>query len=85
MKTTVELPDDVLREAKVKAARRGIPLRKFFTEAVVEKIAREPLPTDHSMKKEWPVAPPNVPKAELRRIHAEIEADSERLDFDDDE
>ncbi len=30
MKTTVELPDDLLREAKEYAARHGIPLREVI-------------------------------------------------------
>lgn len=39
MKTTLEIPDPILRKAKVKAAERGIPLRQFVTEAVQEKLA----------------------------------------------
>lgn len=38
MKTTLEMPDNVLRKAKAKAAERGIPLRQFVTEAVEEKL-----------------------------------------------
>ena len=30
MKTTVELPDELLREAKSYAAKRGVPLREVF-------------------------------------------------------
>ena len=39
MKTTLEIPDPILRKAKLKAAVRGIPLRQFVTEAVQEKLA----------------------------------------------
>lgn len=39
MKTTLEIPDAVIREAKVNAAERGISLRQFVTEAVEEKLA----------------------------------------------
>ena len=39
MKTTLEIPDPILRKAKVKAAERGIPLRQFVTAAVQEKLA----------------------------------------------
>ena len=39
MKTTLEIPDPILRKAKVQAAQRGIPLRQFVTEAVQEKLA----------------------------------------------
>ena len=30
MKTTIELPDELLREAKSYAARQGVPLREVF-------------------------------------------------------
>lgn len=38
MKTTLEIPDVVFRRAKSKAAEQGIPLRRFVTEAVEEKL-----------------------------------------------
>ena len=38
MKTTMEMPDALLRRAKSEAAQRGIPLRQFVTEAVEEKL-----------------------------------------------
>ncbi len=38
MKTTLEIPDAVFRQAKVRAAERGIPLRQFVTEAVADKL-----------------------------------------------
>lgn len=38
MKTTLDIPDTLFREAKARAALRGISLRLFVTEAVQEKI-----------------------------------------------
>ncbi len=38
MKTTLEIPDAVFRRAKSKAAEQGIPLRKFVTDAVEDKL-----------------------------------------------
>jgi hypothetical protein len=38
VKTTLEIPDTVFRQAKAKAAERGIPLRKFVTAAVEDKL-----------------------------------------------
>ena len=38
MKTTLEIPDSIFRRAKSKAAEQGIPLRKFVTEAVEDKL-----------------------------------------------
>ena len=61
MKTTLEIPDPILRKAKVKAAQRGIPLRQFITEAVQEKLAA-PLSTD----KPWMKA-----AGKLRHLHDE--------------
>ena len=39
MRTTLEIPDKVLREAKIHAARHGITLRQFVAEAMQEKLA----------------------------------------------
>jgi hypothetical protein len=38
VKTTLEIPDPIFRRAKSVAAQRGIPLRAFVTEAVMEKL-----------------------------------------------
>ena len=40
MKTTVELPDALVRQSKALAAARGVTLRRFFTEALEEKLRR---------------------------------------------
>lgn len=40
MKTTIELPDFTLRQAKALAAARGVTLKQFFTEALEEKLRR---------------------------------------------
>jgi CubicO group peptidase (beta-lactamase class C family) len=37
-KTTVDLPDPLLRQAKVVAARRGVPLKQLFAEALREQL-----------------------------------------------
>lgn len=41
MRTTIELPDQLLSRAKHHAALAGISLREFFTQAVEEKLAPE--------------------------------------------
>ncbi|MEO8050414.1 MAG: hypothetical protein ABI833_08385 [Acidobacteriota bacterium] len=61
MKTTLEIPDPILRKAKAKAAERGIPLRQFVTEAVQEKLAG-PRTSD----KPWMEG-----ACKLRHLHAE--------------
>ena len=40
MKTTVELPDVLFRQAKALAAARGVTLRRLFTEALEEQLRR---------------------------------------------
>lgn len=41
MKTTLDLPDETFRQAKARAALRGIPMRQFVTEALEEKLRGE--------------------------------------------
>jgi hypothetical protein len=38
MKTTLEIPGPIFRRAKAKAAEHGVPLRRFVSEAVAEKL-----------------------------------------------
>ena len=41
MKTTVEIPDALFRQAKAFSAQQGISLKVFFTEAVKEQLRRK--------------------------------------------
>jgi len=38
MKTTLEIPDPVFRQAKARAAEQGIPLRQFVSDAVEKEL-----------------------------------------------
>lgn len=40
MKTTIELPDAMFRQAKILAAARGVTLNRFFIEALEEHFRR---------------------------------------------
>ena len=83
MKTTIELPDELLRRAKATAATRGISLKRLFTEALEERVRRG-------------AAPPAAPawqalagelgplRAETRRIGRLIDEEFEQLDAEDD-
>jgi hypothetical protein len=44
MKTTLEIPDNLFRQAKAAAVRQGIPLRELVTEAIAAKLSRKPGP-----------------------------------------
>ena len=41
MRTTIELPDELLTRAKIEAVSSGISLREFFIQAVQQKLAPE--------------------------------------------
>jgi predicted transcriptional regulator len=50
MKTTIELPDELFREAKVIAARRRTTLKRLFTDALRKEIeSRYPEPGDEGL------------------------------------
>ena len=60
MRTTVELPDDLLAQAKGSAALSGISLRQFFIEAVRSRL----VPERRKVRK----APPAIGDARARRM-----------------
>jgi hypothetical protein len=60
MRTTIELPDQLLMEAKSRAALSGISLREFFIAAIEQKLAPE--------KKKVRRAPPVIGNAKARPI-----------------
>lgn len=78
MKTTLEIPDPILRKAKFVAALRGQTLKEFVTEAMTEKMnATGTAPSRPWMKyfgafKEQ--------SAELRKIDVIIREEFERID-----
>jgi hypothetical protein len=45
MRTTIRLDDDLLKEAKVRAAERGITLTKLIDESLRERLSARPQPT----------------------------------------
>lgn len=77
MKTTLELPDQLLRTAKATAARKGVTLRVFFTEALEAKLAsaenrEEPWRRHFGVLKGL--------RAENRRIEQVVESEFEGID-----
>lgn len=53
MKTTLDLPDETFRQAKARAALRGIPMRQFVTEALEEKLRDEAAHGAHAQLPPW--------------------------------
>ena len=83
MKTTIELPDELLRRAKATAATRGISLKRLFSEALEQGLRRGALtPTAPAWKA---VAGALAPlRTETRRIGRLIEQEFEQIDAEDD-
>jgi hypothetical protein len=42
MRTTIELPDELMKQARSHAALAGMSLRQFFIQAVEQKLAPQP-------------------------------------------
>ena len=78
MKTTLEIPDSVLRRAKSLAAARGVPLREFVTEAIKDKLAAKA----RTGEKPWLKLMGKLKHLhkETLRINRLIEEDSEKID-----
>jgi len=79
MKTTVEIPDHVYREAKSTAARLGIPFRAFLIEALERQLS-------HTSKYDPMADFFGVFAGEPETIYAvdrAIDADLERVDPDE--
>jgi hypothetical protein len=81
MKTTLEIPDAIFRQAKSLAAQRGIPLREFVTQAVKDKLAAEPA----AREKPWMAGFGKLKhlRKETERINSIIEAEFERIEAED--
>ena len=80
MKTTLEIPDAIFRRAKSVAAERGIPLREFVTQAVMDKLGSE-----GATDKPWMAAFGKLRslRKETSRINRMIEEEFEQVEAED--
>jgi hypothetical protein len=78
MKTTLEIPQAILRRAKSSAAGRGISLREFVTEALKDKLTAYA----RAAEKPWVKHMGKLKRLhkETERINRLIEEDSEKID-----
>jgi hypothetical protein len=85
MKTTLDIPDPLLRQVKARAALRGVSLRKFVAEALEEKVW--PSDSRHSAHAEPPWMRGFGALADLHlethQIEAQIAAEFEVLTEED--
>ena len=84
MKTTIEIPDEVFRKAKIVAANRNQTLRSLFTEALEARLRQLAPPSRGSNRDEppWMAGFGRLAdlRAESRRILAVIEEEFETID-----
>ena len=85
MKTTVEIPDVLFRQAKACAASSGLTLKTFLTEALAARLAS---PAGPGGAKPWLNVFAGLKRngafhAETARINAAIEEEFERLEPED--
>jgi hypothetical protein len=79
MKTTIELPDAVLREAKAAAALRGESLREFFEEALRGHLAAVRVPKG---EEPWRKFVGTVPKEATDEVDAIIADEIRQIEYE---
>ncbi len=80
-KTTLEIPDGILRRAKSLAAERGIPLRALISEALADKLRSE----ESSTSKPWMKSFGKLRqlRKETARINRIIEEEFDQIEIED--
>jgi hypothetical protein len=82
MRTSVEIPDELFRQAKLSSERRGISLNDFLTEALNEKLRRTSGDTPSGQP--WIRAFGGLRKlrGETKRINRIVDREFEEIDAD---
>jgi hypothetical protein len=85
VKTTLDLPDELFREVKSTAAKRGVLMKEFITEALREKLgsSSQMAPERPWMKFAGCMANDPEMKTELRRIDKIIQDEFGQVDPED--
>lgn len=81
MKTTLEIPDDLFRQAKAEAARQGIPLRELVTVALTDKLHQQRSVVERPWMKSFGKL--KSLRAETARINAVIEREFGQVEPED--
>jgi hypothetical protein len=83
VKTTVEIPDALFRQAKAAASQQGLSLKDFFTDAVKQKLRSKG--TASPNEPAWMTAFGGLRelRAENKRIKRIIEKEFETIDEED--
>jgi metal-responsive CopG/Arc/MetJ family transcriptional regulator len=80
MKTTVELPDELLREAKAAAAREGRSLEDLLAQAVRELLGRSS--DARRGAEEWGAVFGKAKRSQVKAIDEVVGRDLERTDLE---
>ena len=81
MKTTLEIPDQLLRKAKAKAAEQGQTLRQFVTDAVREKLDTKKSAGEPKWMKFFGAGKPYAES--IHEIDRVVEEEFERIEKED--
>ncbi len=81
MKTTLELPDDLFRQAKATAALRGESLKDFFTTAIQTHLEQQV--TGASARQGWRSVFGQARREDVDAVDAVIAEEFERVDPDE--
>jgi hypothetical protein len=84
VKTTLDIPDELFRQAKATAAMEGRSLKEFISEAVREKLNASQTAVERPWMKiaGWAAKDPEM-RAELNRLEQIVEEEFEQIDEDD--
>ena len=82
MKTTLEIPNVIFKKAKVTASRRGVPLREFITEAIIDKLHERSrgVSSIPSWKKLFGKFKSASSRAETKKIQAVVDREFSKAD-----
>jgi hypothetical protein len=80
VKTTIDLPDELLRHAKAAAAREGRSLKDLLTESLRDRLARsaEARPGDEA----WRAVFGRAKAAQVKAVDEVVRRDLERVDLE---
>lgn len=76
MRTTIELPDRLIREAKTLTARKGITLKEFFTKAVERALVETPPETRRMVRPPIRAAGARIPARSNEELAVLLEEES---------
>ena len=77
MKTTLNLRDDLLRQAKARAALRGQPLSRYIEEGLEQRLLEEE--THMADTNEWLNSLPSVSKVATEDLKAAVQTEGFRV------